>query len=134
MRMKSSCARKLRRVNSLMNKKLSRLRRARKTRSHIKYLRATRLCVNRTPKHIYAQVISTDGGVVLASASTLDKELRASITTGGNVEAAAIVGKTIAERARAAGVEEVAFDRAGFKYHGRVKALAEAARENGLKF
>ena len=117
-----------------MNKKLSRLRRARKTRSHIKYLRVTRLCVNRTPRHIYAQIISAEGGVVLASASTLDKELRASIKSGGNVEAAAIVGKAVAERARAAGVEEVAFDRAGFKFHGRVKALAEAARENGLKF
>jgi large subunit ribosomal protein L18 len=117
-----------------MNKKLSRLRRARKIRSHIKYLRATRLCVNRTPRHIYAQVISADGGLVLASASTLDKELRATLKSGGNVEAAAIVGKAIAERARAAGVEQVAFDRAGFKYHGRVRALAEAARENGLKF
>ena len=117
-----------------MNKKLSRLRRARKTRSHIKYLRATRLCVNRTPRHIYAQVISSDGGTVLASASTLDKDLRGSIKSGGNVEAAALVGKAVAERAKAAGVEVVAFDRGGFKYHGRVKALADAARENGLKF
>lgn len=117
-----------------MNKKLSRLRRARKTRSHIKHLRATRLCVNRTPRHIYAQIISPDGGTVLASASTLDKDLRASIKSGGNVEAAALVGKAVAERAKAAGVEEVAFDRGGFKYHGRVKALADAARENGLKF
>ena len=117
-----------------MNKKLTRLRRARKTRSHIKYLQVTRLSVNRTPRHIYAQVISPDGGTILASASTLDKELRASIKTGGNVEAAAIVGKAVAERARAAGVEQVAFDRGGFKYHGRVKALADAARENGLKF
>jgi len=117
-----------------MNKKLTRLRRARKTRSHIKYLQATRLSVNRTPRHIYAQVISPDGGTILASASTLDKELRASIKTGGNVEAAAIVGKAVAERARAAGVDQVAFDRGGFKYHGRVKALADAARENGLKF
>jgi len=117
-----------------MNKKLSRLRRARKIRSHIKYLRATRLCVNRTPRHIYAQIISPDGGEVLASASTLDKELRASIKTGGNVAAAAIVGKAIAERARAAGIDRIAFDRSGFKFHGRVKALAEAARENGLKF
>lgn len=117
-----------------MNKKLSRLRRARKTRSHIKYLRVTRLCINRTPRHIYAQVIAADGGTVLASASTLDKELRGSIKTGGNVEAASIVGKAVAERARAAGVEKVAFDRGGFKYHGRIKALADAARENGLKF
>ncbi|MFT4582652.1 MAG: large subunit ribosomal protein L18 [Gammaproteobacteria bacterium] len=117
-----------------MNKKLSRLRRARKTRSHIKYLRATRLCINRTPRHIYAQVIDASGGTVLASASTLDKDLRASIKTTGNVDAAAIVGKAVAERARAAGVEKVAFDRGGFKYHGRVKALADAAREHGLKF
>lgn len=117
-----------------MNKKLSRLRRARKTRSHIKYLRAVRLCINRTPRHIYAQVISPDGGNVLASASTVDKEIRSSIKTGGNVEAASLVGKAIAERARAAGVEQVAFDRGGFKYHGRIKALADAARENGLKF
>jgi large subunit ribosomal protein L18 len=117
-----------------MNKKLSRLRRARKTRSHIKYLRATRLCINRTPRHIYAQIIDATGGTVLASASTLDKDLRATIKTTGNVEAAAIVGKAVAERARAAGVEKVAFDRGGFKYHGRVKALADAAREHGLKF
>jgi large subunit ribosomal protein L18 len=117
-----------------MNKKLSRLRRARKTRSHIRYLRATRLCVNRTPQHIYAQVISPDGGKVLASASTIDKALRPTIKAGGNIEAAAIVGKAIAERALAVGVEQVAFDRAGFKYHGRIKALADAARENGLKF
>jgi large subunit ribosomal protein L18 len=83
-----------------MNKKLSRLRRARKTRSHIKYLRATRLCINRTPRHIYAQVIAPDGGTVLASASTLDKELRAMIKISGNTEAAAVVGKAVAERAR----------------------------------
>jgi len=117
-----------------MNKKLSRLRRARKTRSHIKYLQATRLCINRTPRHIYAQVISPDGGRVLASASTLDKDLRASLKTTGNIEAASAVGKAIAERARAAGVEQVAFDRGGFKYHGRIKALADAAREHGLQF
>jgi large subunit ribosomal protein L18 len=117
-----------------MNKKLSRLRRARKTRSHIKYLCATRLCINRTPRHIYAQIIGADGGTVLASASTLDKDLRDGIKYGGNIEAAAAVGKAVAERARAAGVEQVAFDRGGFKFHGRVKALADAARENGLKF
>ena len=117
-----------------MNKKLSRLRRARKTRSHIKYLCATRLCINRTPRHIYAQIIGADGGTVLASASTLDKDLRDDIKYGGNIEAAAAVGKAVAERARAAGVEQVAFDRGGFKFHGRVKALADAARENGLKF
>jgi large subunit ribosomal protein L18 len=117
-----------------MNKKLSRLRRARKTRSHIKYLCATRLCINRTPRHIYAQIIGADGGTVLASASTLDKDLRDGIKYGGNIEAAAAVGKAVAERAREAGVEQVAFDRGGFKFHGRVKALADAARENGLKF
>ena len=117
-----------------MNKKLSRLRRARKTRSHIKYLCATRLCINRTPRHIYAQIIGADGGTVLASASTLDKDMRDGIKYGGNIEAAAAVGKAVAERARAAGVEQVAFDRGGFKFHGRVKALADAARENGLKF
>jgi len=117
-----------------MDKKQTRLRRARRTRAHIKTLCANRLCIHRTPRHIYAQVISPDGGTVLASASTLDKDLRASIKTGGNVEAAALVGKAVAERAKAAGVEEVAFDRGGFKYHGRVKALADAARENGLKF
>ena len=117
-----------------MNKKLSRLRRARKTRSHIKYLCVTRLCINRTPRHIYAQIIGADGGTVLASASTLDKDLRDGIKYGGNIEAAAAVGKAVAERAREAGVEQVAFDRGGFKFHGRVKALADAARENGLKF
>jgi len=117
-----------------MDKKLSRIRRARKTRAKIKSQRAVRLCVNRTPRHIYAQVISPDGGAVLAAASTVDKSFRAGGTIGGNVTAAAAVGKLIAERALAAGIAEVAFDRSGFKYHGRVKALAEAAREHGLKF
>jgi len=92
------------------------------------------LCINRTPRPIYAQIIGADGGTVLASASTLDKDLRDGIKYGGNIEAAAAVGKAVAERARAAGVEQVAFDRGGFKFHGRVKALADAARENGLKF
>ena len=96
-------------------KKQSRLRRAKSTRLHIRALGATRLCVNRTPRHIYAQVISADG-------------------TTGNVEAATKVGALIAERAKAAGVTKVAFDRSGFKYHGRIKALADAARENGLEF
>ena len=117
-----------------MKKKLSRARRARKARSQIRYLRATRLCVHRTPRHIYAQVISPDSDAVLASASTLDKALRGDIKNGGNIEAASAVGKAVAERALAAGVDTVAFDRSGFKYHGRVKALADAARENGLKF
>jgi len=117
-----------------MDKKTSRLRRARKTRARIKSLRAVRLCVNRTPLHIYAQIISPDGGTVLAAASTIDKSFRAGGANGGNVAAAAEVGRLIAERALAAGVAEVAFDRSGFKYHGRVKALADAAREHGLKF
>jgi large subunit ribosomal protein L18 len=95
-------------------------------------LGAVRLTVNRTPRHIYAQIISAAGDQVLATASTLDKDLRGGAT--GNVSAASEVGKRIAERAKAAGVKEVAFDRSGFKYHGRVKALAEAAREGGLEF
>lgn len=113
-------------------KKESRLRRAKRTRLKIRELGANRLCVNRTPRHIYAQVISADGSKVLASASTLDKELREGAT--GNVDAATKVGKLIAERAKSAGITQVAFDRSGFKYHGRVKALADAARENGLEF
>ena len=107
-------------------KKQSRLRRAKSTRLHIRALGATRLCVNRTPRHIYAQVISADGGKVLAQASTLDASLRSGST--GNVDAATKVGALIAERAKAA------VDRSGFKYHGRIKALADAARENGLEF
>ncbi|WP_114418034.1 50S ribosomal protein L18 [Marinospirillum perlucidum] len=113
-------------------KKESRLRRARRARAKIRELGAIRLCVNRTPRHIYAQIISADGGQVLASASTLDSSLRSGAT--GNIEAATKVGKLIAERAKAAGIETVAFDRGGFKYHGRVKALADAAREGGLEF
>lgn len=117
-----------------MNKKQARQRRAEKTRRHISELGATRLCVHRTPRHIYAQVLSPDGGTVVAAASTLEKGLREELTNGGNVAAAVVVGKLVAERALAAGVQEVAFDRSGFKYHGRVKALADAAREVGLKF
>lgn len=113
-------------------KKIARLRRARRGRAKMRELETTRLCVNRTPRHMYAQIIAADGASVLASASTLDKDLSADAT--GNVDAAASVGKLIAERAKAAGVTEVAFDRSGFKYHGRVKALAEAARESGLQF
>ena len=93
-----------------------------------------RLLVNRTNLHIYAQIIDASGGKVLVSASTLDKAVRAELKNGGNVAAASLIGKTIAEKAKAAGVETVAFDRSGFNYHGRVKALAEAAREGGLKF
>ncbi len=113
-------------------KKQSRLRRARRSRAKIRELGSTRLSVFRTPRHIYAQVIAADGAQVLASASTVEKELRESKT--GNADAAAVVGKLIAERAKAAGVTEVAFDRSGYKYHGRIKALADAAREAGLEF
>ncbi|GAA6154108.1 50S ribosomal protein L18 [Pseudoteredinibacter isoporae] len=116
----------------MSDKKQSRLRRARRARAKIRELGVTRLCVNRSPRHIYAQIIAGDGGQVLASASTLDKSLRGGKT--GNAESAAAVGTLIAERAKAAGVEKVAFDRSGFKYHGRVKALADAAREAGLEF
>ncbi len=114
------------------DKKQSRLRRARRVRAKIRELGSTRLCVNRTPRHIYAQVIAANGGQVVASASTLDKDLRSGKT--GNIDAATAVGTLIAERAKAAGVTQVAFDRSGFKYHGRVKALADAAREAGLEF
>jgi large subunit ribosomal protein L18 len=98
----------------------------------IRELGANRLCINRTPRHIYAQVIAAEGDRVLASASTLEKDLRSGST--GNTDAATAVGKLVAERAVAAGVTKVAFDRSGFKYHGRVKALADAAREAGLEF
>ena len=113
-------------------KKVSRIRRAKKTRFKLKALGETRLTVHRTPRHIYAQVISAEGNKILASASTLDKVLKADAT--GNVDAATKVGALIAERAKTAGVSKVAFDRAGFKYHGRIKALADAAREAGLEF
>ena len=118
----------------MFNKKQARLRRARKTRAKIAELKAVRLCVNRTNCHIYAQIISACGSNVLAAASTLEPGLRKEMVNGGNKAAATAVGKLIAERAKQAGVEQVSFDRAGFQYHGRVKALAEAARENGLKF
>lgn len=115
-------------------RKVSRLRRARKTRAQIKRMNVMRLSVFRSPRHIYAQVIDDQTGRVLANASTVDPKLRTSVKSGGNVEAASLVGKTIAENAKAAGISRVAFDRSGFKYHGRVKALADAARENGLEF
>jgi large subunit ribosomal protein L18 len=117
-----------------MEKKASRQRRARKARAKIHELGRPRLCIHRTPRHIYAQIIDGAGDRVLASASTLDSELRKAMTATGNVAAAAVIGKAVAERAKAAGVTEVAFDRSGFKYHGRVKALADAARETGLDF
>ncbi len=110
----------------------SRLRRARRARAKMRTLGENRLSVHRTPRHIYAQVLAPNGDRVLASASTLDKSLRSGNTS--NIGAAAEVGKLVAERAKEAGIERVAFDRGGFKYHGRVKALAEAARENGLEF
>ena len=117
-----------------MDKKETRLRRARKTRAKIADLKVVRLSVHRTNSHIYAQVIDATGSKVLAAASSLDADVRGEIKNGGNVDAAVLVGKRIAEKARAAGVEQVAFDRSGFKYHGRVKALADAAREGGLVF
>ncbi|HQR04333.1 MAG: 50S ribosomal protein L18 [Proteobacteria bacterium] len=117
-----------------MDKKQVRLRRARKTRAKIAELKKVRLSVSRSNCHIYAQVFSDCGTRVLAAASTTEAEVRQLIPNGGNVEAAKAVGKLIAERARAAGIEEVAFDRSGFNYHGRIKALADAAREGGLKF
>ena len=113
-------------------KKISRIRRARRARFKMRELGATRLCVTRTPRHIYAQVISADGSQVLAAASTVEKDLRAGST--GNSDAASKVGALIAQRAKDAGVSKVAFDRSGFQYHGRIKALAEAAREGGLEF
>jgi large subunit ribosomal protein L18 len=117
-----------------MNKKIARLRRARRTRAKIAELKVVRLTVHRTNCHIYAQIYAGCGTKVIAAASTLESEVRKLNPNGGNVEAAKLIGKLIAERARGNGVSEVAFDRSGFNYHGRVKALAEAAREGGLKF
>ena len=117
-----------------MDKKQSRIRRSRRTRAKIALLGVNRLCVHRTPRHTYAQVFSGETGRVVAAASTLAADVKESIKYSGNIDAAAAVGKAIAEKAKAAGIETVAFDRSGFKYHGRVKALADSARENGLKF
>src|SRR5687768_2133435 len=117
-----------------MDKKAQRLRRASRGRAKIRELRVARLSVHRTPQHIYAQVIDATGGQVLAAASTVQEDLRKTLKGTGNVDAAKKVGELIATRAKAAGVEVVAFDRSGFKYHGRIKALADAAREHGLKF
>ena len=116
-----------------MEKKTKRQRRARRTRARIALRAVHRLCVHRTPRHIYAQIIDPAGAKTIASASTVHKELRESLKATGNREAAAAVGKLIAEKAKAQGVERVAFDRSGFKFHGRVKALADAAREAGLR-
>jgi large subunit ribosomal protein L18 len=115
-----------------MDKKATRQRRARRTRVRISLQGVHRLCVHRTPQHIYAQIIAPEGDRVVASASTLTKELRGSLKGTGNIAAAAAVGKEIAVRAKQAGIEKVAFDRSGFRYHGRIKALADAAREAGL--
>ncbi|TQV87886.1 50S ribosomal protein L18 [Aliikangiella coralliicola] len=117
-----------------MNKKQARIRRSTKGRMKMKELGATRLVVNRTPRHIYAQVISAEGGKILATASSVEKDIKAAGSATGNVDTAKAVGALVAKRATEAGVSKVAFDRSGFKYHGRVKALADSARENGLQF
>lgn len=117
-----------------MEKKIRRIRRARKTRAKIAELGAIRLSVHRSNSHIYAQIIDATGGKVVASASSMEKGLREQIKNGGNVDAAKLVGQSIAEKAKQAGIEQVAFDRSGFAFHGRVKALADAAREAGLQF
>ncbi|HEY6640658.1 50S ribosomal protein L18 [Povalibacter sp.] len=116
-----------------MNKNAQRLRRAVRARAKIRELKALRLSVHRTSQHIYAQILDVDSKV-LAVASTVQKDVRGELKGTGNVTAAAAVGKAIAEKAKAAGIKQVAFDRSGFKYHGRIKALADAARENGLEF
>ena len=118
---------------AMMEKKVSRLRRARRSRAKIRELRVVRLSVHRTPQHIYAQVFDPQSRVI-ASASTLQKDVAGGLKNTGNVEAAKAVGRAIAERTKAKGITQVAFDRSGFKYHGRIKALAEAAREAGLEF
>ena len=120
-------------MKKIIDKKGARLRRATRSRAKIRELREVRLTVHRTPRHIYAQVFDADSKVV-ASASTVQKDVAEGLKATGNVEAAKAVGKAIAERAKAKGVTQVAFDRSGFKYHGRVKALADAAREHGLEF
>jgi large subunit ribosomal protein L18 len=117
-----------------MDKKQMRIRRTRRVRAKIKQLDVPRLCVHRTPTHIYAQIITTGGGETQVSASTVEKSVKKEVGYGGNIKAATVIGRLIAERAKAKGVDKVAFDRAGFKYHGRIKALADSAREHGLKF
>lgn len=114
-----------------MDNKTARLRRAKRTRARIRRLDINRLCIHRTPNHIYVQVIAPNGSV-LTSASTLDKLIKAEVHYGGNIDAAKQIGKIIAQRCHEIGVTKVAFDRSGFKYHGRIKALADAARQNGL--
>lgn len=115
-----------------MDKKKSRLRRARRSRAKMLELGVVRLCVHRTPRHIYAQIIAGTGSTIICTASTLDKDLRGKI--GRNIDAATEVGKRIAKRAKEHGIKSVAFDRSGFRYHGRIRALADAARDGGLEF
>lgn len=117
-----------------MDKKISRIRRSRKARAKIQELECHRLSVHRTPRHIYAQIIAPDSSKTLLSVSTVQADIKAGLSATGNVEAAKKVGSTLADKAKAIGIESVAFDRSGFRYHGRVKALADAAREGGLKF
>ena len=117
-----------------MSNKVARLRRAKKSRMHIRELKKTRLSVHRTPQHIYAQIIAPEADQILFAASTLEKSISGELKSTGNVAAAEMVGEVLAKRAKEKGIEEVAFDRSGFAYHGRVKALAEAARKGGLKF
>jgi large subunit ribosomal protein L18 len=117
-----------------MEKKIRRLRRARKTRAKIAELGAIRLCVHRTNSHIYAQLIDATGGAVLTAASSVEKDVQAQLKNGSNVSAAKFVGQRLAEKAKQLGVDKVSFDRSGFAFHGRVKALADAAREHGLQF
>ena len=117
-----------------MEKKIARLRRAKSTRLHIRTLGIARLSVLRTGQHLYAQIFTADGSKVLAAASTLEADVKSGLSSGKNLEAAAKVGKAIAEKAKAAGIDAVAFDRSGYRYHGRIKALADAAREAGLQF
>ena len=118
----------------MYTRKAARLRRAAKTRARIRREAKNRLCVFRSPQHVYAQIIEPSAGQVLVSASTAERAVREQIGYGGNVNAAAVVGKRVAEKAKNAGIHRVAFDRSGYKYHGRVKALADAAREGGLEF
>ncbi|WP_133501602.1 50S ribosomal protein L18 [Cognatilysobacter terrigena] len=117
-----------------MQKKIARLRRAKSTRSHIRVLGVPRLSVLRTGQHLYAQIFSADGSKVLAAASTVQADIKDGLKNGKNADAAAKVGRAIAEKAKAAGIEKIAFDRSGYRFHGRIKALADAAREGGLQF
>jgi large subunit ribosomal protein L18 len=116
-----------------MDKKAKRLRRARRTRAQIKLLGVHRLCVYKTPMHTYAQIIAPNGEQVIASAATVEQSIKSAAKHTGNIEAAKLVGQLVAERAKSSGIQKVAFDRSGYKYHGRIKAVADAARESGLQ-